>query len=271
MSRGEYKSKELSILVYSCWKNSDMWDVFLQLFNKYWSDCIYRVILLTDKIKSTEAKCAGFDEIVVLDGTWKEMLCAGINTADTKYVMLWMDDYLLCDYVKNEDINLYLDLAKKYEASNVRLHELAFTIATPFALDSNLSQCKPGSAYSISTQIGIWNAELLKKYIEKYESPWDFERKGSLNINDYKHPILVSKDYIFPYEEGVRRGKWMDNGVRVCKRNNIQLDFNKRKQMSNFEMAWVYIKGGILEINPQFILKVQNYYSNIMDYLKARF
>lgn len=270
MNRGEYKSKDLSILVYSCWKNSDMWDVFLKLFNKYWSDCIYRVILLTDKIENTEVKWAGFDEIVVLDGTWNEMLFAGMNTADTEYAMLWMDDYLLCDYVKNEDINLYLNIARRYGAANVRLHELDFTIAKLFAQDSNLSQCIPGSAYSLSTQIGIWNVKLLRKYIEQYESPWDFERKGSLEIKDYKHPILVLHNYVFPYEEGVRRGKWMDNGVKLCKRNNIRLDFNKRKRMSNFEMAWIYIKGGILEKNPKFILRIQNCYGNIVDYVKFK-
>ena len=79
-----------------------------------------------------------------------------------------------------------------------------------------------------------------------------------MEIKDHKHPLLAPKSYTFPYEEGVRRGKWMDNGVRLCKRNNIALDFSRRKKMNSFELAWIYFKGGILEINPTLVVKVQN-------------
>ncbi len=252
------KDRNLSILVYSCWKNRDMWRVFIQLFTKYWADCAYQLILLTDKVDNVDEKY-GFDEVVLLDGTWKEMINAGINVAATEYVMLWMDDYLLCDYVNNEDILLYVNIARKYDAANVRLVDSLFTEKATFIKDDRLSCYKVGTAYSISTQIGIWKASLLKKYIQNYQTPWEFERRGSVEILDHKHPLLLSKDYAFPYEEGVRRGKWMDNGVRLCKRNGIQLDFNKRKQMNSFELAWIYFKGGILEINPTLIVKIQRF------------
>ena len=261
------KSRSLSILVYSCCKNSDMWGIFIKLFNNYLADFLYRVILLTDKLENAKDIWDGFDEIVVLDGTWREMIYAGMNVADTEYVMLMMDDYLLCDHVKNEDVDTYIEVARKYEAANVRLHELTFTVAKNFAKNRDLRYCEPGTAYSISTQVGIWNAKLLKTYMADYESPWDFERKGSLEIKDYRHPILAPKRYVFPYEEGVRKGKWMDNGVRLCRRNNISLDLSKRKQMSEFEMAWIYFKGGILEKNPNLILKVQDCCGRIMKYL----
>lgn len=256
------KSKELAILVYSCWKNSDMWPIFMQLFNKYWADCMCQVILLTDKT-GNKAENYGFDKVVVLDGTWKEMISAGIKAAQTGYVMLWMDDYLLCDYVRNEDIVSCLSIVRRYDAANIRLIESASIKAKTYAEDNRLNCYKAGTAYSFSTQIGIWNAALLEKYIQRYRSPWDFERKGSVEIIDSKHPLLAPKSYTFPYEEGVRRGKWMDNGVRLCKRNNIPLDFRIRKQMSSFELAWIYFKGGILELNPTLIVKVQNYIAYI--------
>lgn len=260
------KNNQLSILVYSCWKNSDMWDVFMQLFKKYWDDCIYQVILLTDKVNNKEFKY-GFDKVVVLDSTWKKMILAGMDVANTEYVMLWMDDYLLCDYVKNEDIDLYINIVRKYNAANIRLVESPVTKSKTFAKDKSLNCYEVGTAYSICTQIGIWNAALLKKYIKNYHTPWDFERKGSIEIRDYQHPLLAPKNYTFPYEEGVRRGKWMDNGVRLCKRNNIPLDFSRRKQMSSMEMAWIYFKGGILEKSPTLIVKAQNFCGNLKNYV----
>lgn len=251
------KSKELAILVYSCWKNSDMWQILMLLLKKYWSDCEYKIILLTDKYEGKKEDY-DFDDIVALDSTWYNMIMAGIEKAGTEYVMLWMDDYLVCDYVNNKDIDRYVAAAKKYNAANIRLVESPTIIAETYEKDNEYNYYKPGTAYSFSTQVGIWNVQCLKKYIRREWSAWDFERKGSIEVKDYEHPMLAPKEYSFPYEEGVRRGKWMDNGVRICKRNKIKIDFKKRKQMSNFELAWIYFKGGILALNPTFVVKIQN-------------
>lgn len=258
---------ELSILVYSCWKNSDMWTVFIRLFRKYWHDCAYPLVLLTDKVGDGGEKY-GFDEVVVLDGNWNEMVLAGMNALPTQYVMLWMDDYLLCDDVDNHDIALYMNIAQQYHAANIRLMESPSIKSGTFAQDERLNCYKQGSAYSFSTQVGIWDVKLLKKYIKNYQTPWDFERKGSVEIKDEKHPLLAPKYYTFPYEEGVRQGKWLDNGVRLCKRNNITLDFKKRRPMRSFELAWIYFKGGILELNPTLIVKIQNIWNDVKNHVK---
>lgn len=252
------QNNDMAILLYSCKKNSDMWSVFLTLFRKYWQECPYKLVLLTDKQERNQ-ESFGFDDVVVLDAGWRDMIFAGIDRAGTEYVMLWMDDYLLCDYVKNEDIAYYVEKAREYHAANIRLLESPTIIAKTYKRDEDFNVYEPGTAYSFSTQVGIWNAALLKKYIRPQWSAWDFERKGSLEVKDYKHPLLASRNYTFPYEEGVRRGKWMDNGIRLCQRNNIRLDFEKRKPMSSFELAWIYFKGGILGLSPTVIVKVQNF------------
>lgn len=251
------KNKELAILIYSCWKNSDMWEIFSKLFSKYWNDCAFKVILLTDYFEASKQNHV-FDDIVILDGKWDEMIKAGIDKAGTRYVMLWMDDYLLCDYVKNEDVLFYLEMAKCHQAANVRLVESPTIPSVIYDKDPRLNYYAPGTAYSFSTQVGIWDTAFLLKNINPGWSPWDFERKGSLEIKDYDHPLLASRDYVFPYEEGVRKGRWMDAGVRICKRNGIQLDFSRRKQMSNLDLAWIYFKGAILEMNPNSTVKIQN-------------
>lgn len=251
------KSKELAILVYSCWKNSDMWLILQKLLKKYWSDCNYKVILLTDKYEGEKTQY-GFDDIVALDSTWYEMIMAGIEVAGTPYVMLWMDDYLLCDYVKNDDIEYFLKLTKQYNAANMRLIESATIPSFTYDENSELNYYIPGTAYSMSTQVGIWSVEFLKQNVKKEWSPWDFERKGSIEIKDYQQPLLAPKEYVFPYEEGVRKGKWMVVGAMLCQRNGIKLDTSVRPIMSNMEMAKIYFQGAILEWNPTLIVKIQN-------------
>ena len=71
-------------------------------------------------------------------------------------------------------------------------------------------------------------------------------------------PILVALDYIFPYEEGVRKGKWMQQGAKLCKRNGITIDTKVRPIMTNMEMAKIFFQGAVLDWNANLVLKVQN-------------
>lgn len=100
------KSDELSILVYSCIKNKDMWErngIFTTLFRKYWRNCAYKVVLVTDDCPIEQRESDVFDKIIVYNGNWYEMIFKGMEVTNTPYVMLWMDDYLLCDYVQNRE------------------------------------------------------------------------------------------------------------------------------------------------------------------------
>lgn len=268
-------NKELAIIVYSCERNSDMWIVFSILFRKYWAECPFEVILVTDSYKGNaesgiyedEAGETVFSKIVVCDGDWSYMIKTAIDAVETPFVSLWMDDYLLCDYVQEHVLKKYIEIMRRYHAANVRLVSPVSWPESYVKKRKDVGIWKPGTAYSMSTQIGIWDVNFLKRNIKDGWSAWDFERKGSLEIKDKEHPVLVALDYVFPYEEGVRRGKWMDQGVRLCRRNNIDLDFERRKQMSSFEMAEIYFKGGILEINPTLVVKIQNCCNNIKNFI----
>lgn len=250
------KDEELSIIIYSCWKNKDMWEIFSILFRKYWESCVYKVILVTDEYYN-EGKSNVFDDIVVLDGTWAEMIKAAIEKAGTKYVMLWMDDYLLCDYVNNDDIQKQMERAKKYNAANLRLVESP-KCSGHYKNQKNIGYYDLGEPYSLATQVGIWDTAFLREIIVDKWSAWDFERQGSMLHRKIKQPLLTALDYVFPYEEGVRKGKWMTAGEKLCRRNGIRIDTSKRPIMSNFDMAKIYFQGALLDWCPAFILKVQN-------------
>lgn len=250
------ENKKLSIIIYSCWKNRDMWYVFSALFNKYWSDCDYKLLLATDKYEYKDELWA-FDDIVVLDDTWARMIKAAINKSGTKYVMLWMDDYLLCDYVSSSDIQKQINRAEKYNAANLRLVESP-VCKRHYKEQKNIGYYKLGEPYSLSTQVGIWDSDFLLSIIQDSWSAWDFERIGSMQIKDIRQPLLVALDYVFPYEEGVRKGKWMEAGEKLCKRNGIKIDTAKRPVMSNFDMSKIYLQGALLDWCPKLILKMQN-------------
>lgn len=249
-------NRDLSIIVYSCWKNRDMWEIFSKLFRKYWCDCAYSVVLVTDKFQETQAKYV-FDKIVELDDTWGNMILGAIEQANTKYTMLWMDDYLLCDYVSNDDIQIQLNRAMELHAANLRLVESPKCCGRYLNYDT-VGYYQRGTAYSLSTQVGIWDTDFLKAIIQRQWSAWEFERIASLEKDNIDQPVLVSLDYVIPYEEGVRKGKWMIQGAKLCERNGIKIDVNRRPIMTNWDMAKIYFQGAIIDWNPNLILRIQN-------------
>lgn len=253
-------SDRLAIIIYSCWKNRDMWEVFSKLFSKYWKNCPYQVILATDTYHETDKQYV-FTKVVQTDDTWARMIKKAIAEAQTPYVSLWMDDYLLCDYVQNADIEKQLDRAVRYHAANMRLIEAPACLGH-WKRHKNIGYYERGNAYSLSTQIGIWDSGFLNMTLKDEWSPWDFERIASVEkdecLTEERQPILVSLDYEFPHEEGVRKGKWMQQGAKLCRRNGIKLDTKVRPVMTNMEMAKIYFQGAILDCNATLVVKVQN-------------
>ncbi len=255
-NRKKNKDKEMSLIIYSCWKNRDMWNVFSILFKKYWPDCPYKILLVTDAYHDEGLEYV-FDEIVIRDSTWAVMIKEAVCREETKYVMLWMDDYLLCDYVSNHEIKKQLLKAQKYHAGNLRLIESPICSGF-YKNDKNTGYYKKGEAYCLSTQAGIWDRNFLLRVIRDEWSAWEFERLASVNKKMPEQPLLVSLDYVLPYEEGVRRGRWMRGGVNLCRRNGIYIDPEIRPVMTNMEMAVIYFLGAVLDWNPLLIVKIQN-------------
>jgi len=249
----------LSIIVYSCLKNADMWTIFLQMFRKYWSTCPYSLVLVTDRLPEDYYQWKDhFDQVIQKDATWSEMILEAIDKVNTQYVMLCMDDYLLCDQVINTDIELLLNKADQYHVASLMLTPNDFNVPIPYSRDKTIGLYRYKSAYSISTQVGIWNTQFLRRNIKIGWSAWDFERKGSLEICDNQFRLMTTLDYSFPYIEGIRKGKWMDAGRKLCEMNHIRLDYQKHPAMTKMEMAMIYFKGAVLDINPTMILKIQN-------------
>lgn len=256
------QNSEMAIIIYSCWKNRDMWKVFSILFKKYWKDCPYKVVLVTDEYHDVEFEHV-FNQIVQIDDTWAVMIKQAIRKAKARYVMLWMDDYLLCDYVSNQRIQELLERAVKYRAANLKLVESPMCSGI-YLNDKNTGYYEKGSAYCLSTQVGIWDAGFLYKAVPDHWSAWEFERIGSLKRYITKQPILAALDYMFPYEEGVRKGKWMEPGAKLCKRNGIKIDTSARRIMTNRDMAWIYFLGAVIDLNPTLVLKIQNFIYRII-------
>lgn len=175
--------------------------------------------------------------------------------------MLFMDDYFLKSQIDTSNIQKYIAICQKYNAGNLRLFSSTYCKTKDFSPE--VGQVVEGSAYSISTQAEIWNVDFLQNIIHENWSAWDFERLGSLCLVNLRQPILYTKNYTFPYVEAVRRGKWLDDGIKLCTRHGYKLDFYIRAKMSFGEKIIIFVKGTLLKLMPKTILKVQRFLQEI--------
>ena len=252
---------DLSIIVYSCFRNSDMWRIFSASMKKYWGDRTAPLILVTDRYEEFEDLL--FDKVVCIDSDWVTMISTAIRESKTKYVMLFMDDYLLTEVIDENELDKCIKIMEQSNALCIHLSGGNVVVGLLNSQYPNVSEYPQQSAYCLSLHACVWNSKLLLDLLDgKKWSAWDFERIGSMEYNDVAHPILVTNDYKFPYIEGVRKGKWLPDGVRWCRQNNITIDFMRRPAFSIFERMIIEGQGLLLHLFPNVIVKVQNLHNS---------
>lgn len=260
----EGKNKQLSVVIASCDKHSDLWKPFSILWRKYWPDCPFEVICATESPVSPESTndlC--FDRIIpcTKEQNWGKFISTALDKVRTPHIILLCDDYFLADTVDTALILSLLDSAQQNRIGYLPMIPSA-PGRQPLEADSRLVVYPKGSAYCIALQAGIWDMRFLTFLAHKnFESIWAFERKGSFATSESDFIIAGTKLSSFPFEDVVHKGKWEPYGIRLCQRNRIEIDFSKRPPLSNWKLAIKYFRGAILNLSPNIVTKIQNLFS----------
>ena len=246
---------ECTVVVGSCDKYADVLKPFIALFRKFWPDCPFEVVLVTESDPHVE----GFDR-VVLTGRgkhWCAMLSEALEQVATRHVILLMDDYLLNAPVDTRRVLARLDEARRFDAASLRLNP-----KPPGRFryrDTDLLEMPKNTAYCVTCQASIWNRGFLLGLARRNKSAWEFERYGSFQTGDETRPLLVTPMKEFPFVDAVHKGCWEKSGVAVCRENGIEIDFAKRGLPSLKTRLVEGVKALIFAIFPTtLIVRVQN-------------
>ena len=219
---------DCTILVCSCDKYADLLEPFAALWRKYWSDCPFETVLVTET-KPEQALC--FNRVVACGkgGNWCSRLVEALETISTPYVLMLCDDYYLASPVDTEGVLRRLGQAKSCDAANMRLVPNPVPgLRNSMPAEGGLFEYRKNTAYCISTLAGIWNCEFLRGLARGKSSIWEFERYGSFEVGDERRPLLVTPTKEFPFLDAVHKGHWEEFGVKCLADNGIAYDFSKR-------------------------------------------
>lgn len=251
-------SADLTVVVASCDRYADLLAPFSALWRKYWPDCPYETVLVTETAPS-ERDGLCFNRVIACGGggSWCGRLVRALGQLSSPYVLLLCDDYFLEAPVDTKLFQKRLEQAQTFDVANLRL------IPNPRpgrSYKDGLWEYRKQTAYCIATQAGIWNREFLLSLAKGKASIWEFERYGSFDVGDGTRPLLVTPTQEFPFVDAVHKGCWEPFGVDVCARNGIAVDFTVRGRPSLLVRLREGLKGLVFAVFPwMLIVRVQNF------------
>ena len=250
---------QCTIVVASCDKYADLHGPFIGSFRRHWPDCQWPVVLLTETTCGALPQGLAFDRVVTTGRgkCWSAMMAELLQSVETPYVILMMDDYLVSSRVPTAEVVARFEQAKMFDAANLRLVPSPKG-GIPFR-DTDLLECPKQTAYCVSCQVGFWARDYLLALVERTKSAWEFEREGSFMVGAESRPILHTKTLEFPFVDSVHKGYWERAGLSVCRANGIEPDLAKRA-LPPFKVRLVEaLKKLVFAVFPwTFIVRVQN-------------
>ncbi len=199
-------NNKISLIYCTCDKYESLWNGFFSLWQKYWPEFNAPIILNTEEKEFSFGRYSFQRPIFPkMNPTWSERLFASLESVNTPYVIVCLDDFYLKSKVDTETLRMCVERMDADKTVDL------FTFG-----------CQPGrnrqctfskkfekrgrfAPYRINAQIGLWRVSYLKKIIKLYENPWEFELNGSFRSSLMGGGIYSLKKHttlVFDYDWG---------------------------------------------------------------------
>ncbi|AFM25488.1 hypothetical protein [Desulfomonile tiedjei] len=225
---------DLAVLVVSCDKYSDVWEPYFRLFHKRWPDCPYPVYLGSNFVdfRFEGVTCIPVGE----DRSWTENLHLMLDAVDRSRIILLLEDFFLTKETNTDLVVKMVELAEKLDLGCFRL----FPLPPPSKRIPDIpgvGEIRKGDDFRVSTQAGIWSTELLRSLAWPGMTAWQFEEIASLVSDMMPERYLGLYEPAMEYCNGLVQGKWMPEGLQVCREAGIEPDLSVRDCFSAKELA----------------------------------
>jgi hypothetical protein len=211
------QNDNLSILVLSCDKYSDLWPPFFQCFLKFWPDCEYPIYLGANK------KIFANDKVKTLltgdDKDWSSSLRKIINQINSDYIFIILEDLFLVKEVNNQKFKESFNILVKNNFNHCHVSTL---IKPDYLLNNDVGVYEKGIPYRVNV-LGLWRKDYLSKIIIDGENPWNFEIMGSYR-SSYDDGFFCLLGENFKTINAVEKGRWYPDKLKIAEEFGLELD-----------------------------------------------
>lgn len=236
--RIEEKKNDCTLIVNSYDGGEDLWEGFFTCLKYQWPGFSMPIVL------NTESKKYHYDGFSITsfglypDGgrkiPWSKRFIETLKRVDTEYVLVLLEDFWLETPVDTEHFEKTLNWMRNNP-------EIACFSYQPVPGDNIKDERFPRFErlpqkrdYRMNCQAALWRRERLIAFLRPHESPWEFERWGSVRSRRYPDKIYTLKksaQKILGYDMGgvLYRGRWHRQTVLPLNdRFNLGIDFTTR-------------------------------------------
>lgn len=220
----------MKILVCSCDKNNDLWELFYHCMEKYWPDHP-EIIYSTETLSNPYYRTIKFN----LDlNSWTRRIWNTVKLIDDNYILLMCDDIFIRKKVNSnyiDELELFMKSIDNIAAVNF---EKSFDHNDEFINDI-LSKRSINGLYKTSMMCQLWFKPSLLDVINLDTDPWTFE----LMNNCKKYEYYSLNDWIIDWGHkytgdiwAIFRGKWTKEAIEFFESEGIHIDVNRRGVVS---------------------------------------
>lgn len=234
---------DYSILVNTCDNYEKIWPIFFSMFHRFWPEYKDKIYL------NTETKTYFCDELEIIpcnckesdrSRTWSSRLYHALDHIDTDLVLMILDDFIFEKKVNDLEFQKTVKWMKKKPEIGMLQFNVGSDCGKLCSENPRWREQNKKEEYRINCQIALWRKDYLLKILRKFETPWEFERYGSIRSRRYKERVFAwatDSNYIFTYNWGkpIIGGKWnLDEIDRLEAKLNIKFDLSGREGMRNY-------------------------------------
>lgn len=219
-------SNRLSIYVSSPDSYADVFEAFYRGYRKYWEDCPYEFNLTTNTQMYEGINCICNNK---QGDSWVERTLAALPMIKSKYILMMCDDLIICDKVKNDDIECVLDYMDEHDIKYCRLKPLRHGDDCECGFLKRVNKKTP---YAINLQIAIICIDFFKEMLgDGSLSAWDLENKflkesATAPDENFEDVVTVCMP-IIPFIHGVYKGKWIKGSVKAIRKRGVEIKTNR--------------------------------------------
>lgn len=229
-------NSELTIIVNTCDSYSDVLSLFFAAFSEYWTNCSFDIIINTEErlYGNYPAKVHNYKPTGC--NSWGERFLQTLESVETEFVLVVYDDFILEDYVSEEQLISIVNLMKVDKNSTVfYLIDTNLPKSKKYIHNESFSEIIDYSDFKLNSAPAIWRKSDLIDYTGKYDNPWAWEVFGSYRTYGNRHFYTRSQGfgdlYKYNYSKGgaIYRGRWVREVVESkIKKYGLDIDLMDR-------------------------------------------
>lgn len=244
-------AKGVAILVPSWDGYQDVWPAFFHCLFKYWPDCPFDIFLGTTSRQFQDHRVVSLP--IGIDVDYSSNLRLMLQNIDHDWVLIWVDDFLLCDVVDTPRVCRLIGKAQEKGATSLLLHRTK-SLNSIKGSDQAIEQIPVSTPYRVSLSPAVWRKRDLINLLREGENPWQFEREGTRRAieSDYHFygvtpagggPPLTTVNSII-------KGRVTSETIQFLASEGFEHHLSKRQKLSFASQQYIRLR----RFAPQFLV-----------------